>query len=189
MIKNSDIFEIRFYKDEYSKQAIAVSEPDVFSFISTLDKISKKRIEPKTIETIFNKVCSDTNMSFKRKLSNGIVCCIAIKDDVPESQLLEYMNQSLNEEQPKKRAYHKRTSEEIEESKKAKAVKGKKKAGRPKGSKNKRQKISIKKGVKGKPGRPALSKEEKNRRLKKKAATRLRSNGKVGRPKKNKKSV
>jgi hypothetical protein len=186
MIENSDIFEIRFYNDEYTKSPIAVCKPDVFDFVSTLDKVSKKKLVEKNIEQVFNKVCAQTNLSLRWKLSNGIVACIAVKDNVSENEMLQYINQGIEQQvEPKKRSYHKRSPEEIAQ---LKSTKIKRKAGRPKGAKNKKQKISVKKKTKGKPGRPSLPIEEKLRRAKEKAEITKRSGGKRGRPK-NKKSA
>ena len=192
---NKPLFEISFYKDEYSKKPLAVCEPDFEAFSSTLKSVSQKQVNEKRLPEYFEKVCKETSQVLKRKLENGIVVCIGIRDDATQEEIEEYNASASNPIEivssfvkPQKRAYHRKTPEERAAIAKAKASK-KGKRGRPKGSKNKaKTKKSVKK-TRGKVGRPALPKAEKERRAKAKAAAHKRSGGKRGRPKGSKNKV
>ena len=194
MIEASKIFEIRFYKDEYSKKPIAVCKPDYEEFANTIKKISKKQIPEKDLVSYYKKICSQSNSYLRWKLSNGIVVCISVKDNASEDEIAEYTNAGvisysgeLLKNVPQKRKYHKKSLEEKEEIAKKKAAR-RGKRGRPKGSGDKKVKVS-KKTCRGKVGRPALSEAEKERRAKIKAAIRQRTGGKRGRPKGSKKKA
>ena len=192
---NKPLFEISFYKDEYSKKPLAVCEPDFEAFCSTLKSVSKKQVNEKRLPEYFEKVCKETSQFLKRKLENGIVVCIGIREDATQEEIEEYNASTSNPleiagsfEKPQKRAYHRKTPEEKAAIAKAKASK-KGKRGRPKGSKNKSKAKKPVKKAHGKVGRPALPKAEKERRAKAKAAAYKRSGGKRGRPKGSKNKV
>lgn len=192
---NKPLFEISFYKDEYSKKPLAVCEPDFEAFCSTLKSVSKKQVNEKRLPEYFEKVCKETSQFLKRKLENGIVVCIGIREDATQEEIEEYNASTSNPleiagsfEKPQKRAYHRKTPEEKAAIAKAKASK-KGKRGRPKGSKNKSKAKKPVKKARGKVGRPALPKAEKERRAKAKAAAYKRSGGKRGRPKGSKNKV
>ena len=192
---NKPLFEIFFYKDEYSKKPLAVCEPEFEAFCSTLKSVSKKQVNEKRLPEYFEKVCKETSQFLKRKLENGIVVCIGIREDATSKEIEEYNASTSNPleiagsfEKPQKRAYHRKTPEEKAAIAKAKASK-KGKRGRPKGSKNKSKAKKPVKKAHGKVGRPALPKAEKERRAKAKAAAYKRSGGKRGRPKGSKNKV
>lgn len=179
---NKPLFEISFYKDEYSKKPLAVCEPDFEAFCSTLKSLSKKQVNEKRLPEYFEKVCKETSQFLKRKLENGIVVCIGIREDATSEEIEEYNASTSNPleiagsfEKPQKRAYHRKTPEEKAAIAKAKASK--------KGSKNKAKAKKPVKKARGKVGRPALPKAEKEHRAKAKAAAYKRSGGKRGRPK------
>ena len=163
---SKELFELHFYKDENATVPEKTCNPTLVEFENTLKTLSK---QVPNSQIWFEKIVKNSNPCLRYKLPSGELVCIAVKDNVSNEDLQEYIKNTTSTN----------TSKSFSTSKQNIQPKVKRGRGRPRLIKQ-----NIQPKVKRGRGRPrTLSDEERARREELKKQARLRSGGKRGRPK------